>query len=287
MFTEEHLVVDLDEIEIDIRGMRFYSNGKDVKPASVSMSFELAQPGELPTAYFGTLASVGPVGDGVPMINTQTRLVGLKLDTLGSFVPKATRTALGASGLDGALAMAVDGQNIDLRAFVLTDRGVEYRGLRVTGPLDAPVVKTGPIMAGALGRISDGMVNLGMGGLKTGVNVAEGGVEVVKELGTGAVDLGVNLGKSLFSATAGIVTLDKEKVKEGASGTTQGTVDITKDSVKGSGKAAGDSMKKSTSDLSGEDRVKAWEQDIPARYEASMEHARTVLADMPYPPVTE
>ena len=124
------------------------------------------------------------------------------------------------------------------------------------------------------------------GGLKTGVNVAEGGVEVVKELGVGAVEAGVNLGKSLFNATAGIVTLDKDKVKEGASGTTKGTVDITRDSVKGSGKAAGDSVKKSTGDLKGEDRVKAWEQDIPSRYEASMQHAEKVLAEMPYPPVT-
>jgi hypothetical protein len=287
VFTEENLEANLDEINLDVRGLRLFAEEKDVEPAPVSISFELAQPGELPTAYFGALAKVGPVGDGVPMVNTQVRLVGLKLDTLGSLVPKRTRAAIGASGLDGALAMAVDEENIDLRAFVLTDRGVEYKGLRVTGPLDALVVKPGPIMTGALGRISDGMVNLGWDGLKTGVNVAEGGIEVMKELGTGAVDLGVNLGKSLFSATAGLVTLDKDKVKQGASGTTRGTFDITKDSVKGSGKAAGDSMKKSTRELTGEGRVKAWEHDIPARYEASMEHARTVLAEMPYPPVTE
>jgi hypothetical protein len=142
-------------------------------------------------------------------------------------------------------------------------------------------------MAGVFNRVSEGLVNLGKGGLKTGVNVAEGGVEVVKELGSGAVEVGKNLGKSLFSATAGIVTMDKGKVKEGASGTTKGTVDITKGSVKGSSHAVGSSLKGSASELKGQSRVEAWEEGIPERYRTSMQHAETVLAQMPYPPVTK
>lgn len=286
-FTEETLVASLDNIHLDATDLRLFSKKEGADPASAAISFELAQPGEMPTAYFGALATMGSLGYGVPMVNSQVRLVGLKLDTLGSLVPKATRTALGASGLDSALALAMDADAINLNAAALTDHGIKYKGLKVQGPLEAPVVEPGPIMTGVLGRISDGLVNMGKGGLKSGVDIAEGGVEVVKELGSGTVEVGKNLAKSLFSATAGIVTLDKDKVKEGASGTTKGTVDITKGSVKGSGQAAGGSLKSSASELKGQGRVKAWEEGIPARYQSTMQHAKTVLAEMPYPPVTE
>ena len=287
VFADEPLEAILDDIQMEIKGMNLFTDRKDVKPASASISFELAQPGELPTAYFGTLAELGPVGDGIPMVNSQVRLVGLKLDTLGTLVPKTTRSALGATGLDAGLAMALDADSINLNASVLTDRNIRYQGITVQGPLNMPVVKTGPVMAGVFGRVSDGLVNMGKSGFKSGVDIAAGGAEAAKELGAGAVKIGSNLGKSLFSTTAGVVTLNKEKVKAGASGTTKGTMDLTRDSVKGSGTAAGGSLKRSASDLKGENRVNAWEADIPARYQTSMAHARTVLADMPYPPVTE
>ena len=286
-FTDETLVASLNNIQVEVTQLRLFTDNADADPASASLFFELEQPGELPTAYFGTLADVGPIGDGVPMVNTQLRLVGLKLDTLGSLVPSTTRTALGATGLDVDAALAMDSDSINLKAAVLTDRGVKYNGLRVHGPLNAPVVKPGLLLNGVLSRVSDGLVNVGKGGLKSGVNIAEGGVDVAKELGSGAVKVGVNLGKSLFDTTAGLLTLDKEKVKGGASGTTKGTVDITKDSVKESGQAAGGSLKSSASDLKGQARIDAWDQEIPSRYQTYMQHARDVLAEMPYPPVTE
>ena len=141
-------------------------------------------------------------------------------------------------------------------------------------------------MTGVFGRVSDGLVNIGKGGLKSGVDIAEGGAQAAKELAVGAVKVGENLGKNLFGAVAGVVTLDKEKVKAGTSGTTKGTLELTTDSVKGSGEAVGGSLKSSASDLKGQDRINAWEQEIPTRYQKSMQHARTVLAEMPYPPVT-
>jgi hypothetical protein len=286
-FVEKPLTASLDNMKLEITQLRFFRDRADVDPALATISFELTQPEELPTAYFGALAHVGPLGNGVPMVNSQIRLVGLKLDTLGSLVPLATREALGASGIDGALAMAMDADAINLHASVLTDHGIEYKGLRVHGPLDEPVIEPGPLLAGVFSRVSEGLVNLGKGGLKSGVHIAEGGVKVVKELGSGAVDVGINLGKSLFSVTVGMVTLDSEKVKAGVGGTTKGTLDSTMESVKGSGEAAGSSLKKTGSELKGQERVKAWEQDIPARYQIAMEHARTVLDEMPYPPATE
>ena len=76
-------------------------------------------------------------------------------------------------------------------------------------------------------------------------------------------------------------------MKEGASGTTKGTVDITKGSVQGSDKAARGSLKSSASELKGQDRIDAWDQEIPSRYQSYMQSARKTLAEMPYPPVTE
>ena len=288
MIAEEPLRVALDNLSLIITQLRLFSDNSGVDPATASLSFELDQPGELPTAYFGTEAKVGPVGyKGVPNVNAQVRLVGLKLDTLGSLVPPATRTALGATGLDVGATLALDADSINLKAGALTDRGIEYKGLRVQGPLGAPRIEPGPLLTGVLGRVAGGLVNIGGHGLKSGVVIAEGGVAAAKELGSGTVKAGANLGKSLFNTTAGLVTLDKEKVKKGASGTTKGTVGITKDSVKGSGKAAGDSLHSSATELKGQGSVNAWDQAIPGRYQTYMQHARKVLDEMPYPPVTE
>jgi len=227
------------------------------------------------------------VGYGVPMVNSQVFLVGLKLDTLGSLVPPATRTALGATGLDVGMAMAMDADSINLNASVLTDHNIRYEGITVQGPLEKPVVKIGPMMVGVLGRVTDGLFDIGKSGLVSGVLIAEGGVDVAKELGSGVVEVGVNLGKSLFDTTAGLLTLDKGKMEAGVSGTTKGTMDITKGSANRSGKAAGGSLESSASELKGQDRIDAWDQEIPSRYQSYMQFARKTLAEMPYPPVTE
>ncbi|MBW2612351.1 MAG: hypothetical protein JRD49_05320 [Deltaproteobacteria bacterium] len=287
VFADEPLEATLKDIRMEVNGLRLFTDNPDVDPASASVSLELEQPGDLPTAYFGTLANVGPVGYGVPMVNTQVRLVGFKLDTLGSLVTPGTRTALGATGLDAGMALAMDADSINLKASFITDRHVTYKGISVQGPLNALVVKPGPVLAGVFSRVSDGLVNLGKSGLKSSADIVEGGVDVAKELGSGTIKVGVNLGKSLFETTVGVVTLDKEKVKEGTSGTTKGTIDLTGESVKGSGQAAGGSLKSSASELKGKERVRAWDQDIPNRYQKFMQHAREALAEMPYPPVTK
>ncbi len=287
VFADEPLVATLKNIRMEVKGLRMFTDNPDVDPASASLSLELEQPGDLPTAYFGTLANVGPVGYGVPMVNTQVRLVGFKLDTLGSLVPPATRTTLGATGLDGGMALAMDTDSINLNASILTDRHVHYEGITVRGSLNDPVIKPGPVLTGVFSRVSDGLVNLGKSGLKSGAGIAKGAVDVTMELGSGAVSVGKNLGKSLFETVAGVVTLDKEKVKEGASGTTKGTVGLTEESIKGSSTAAGGSLKGSAAELSGKERVEAWDQDIPNRYQKFIQHAREALSEMPYPPVTK
>lgn len=66
------------------------------------------QPGNLPIAYFGSVTRIGPVGTGMPLVNSQARLTGFKLDTLGSLIPSASRAAAGATGFDADLVLALD-----------------------------------------------------------------------------------------------------------------------------------------------------------------------------------
>jgi|GEM_PF-1415294 len=286
-FAEEPLVAVLNNIRMEATQLRLFAEDDGVGPASASASFELEQPGDLPTAYFGTLAKVGPVGRGIPMVNTQGRMIGLKLDTLGSLVPPATRTALGASGLDGGVALAMDADSISLIASVLTDRNIQYEGITVQGSLESPIVEIGPVLAGIYSRVADGLINIGQSGLIAGFNIAEGGVDAAMELGSGAAKVGKNLGKGLFGTIAGLLTLDEQKVKKGVSGTTMGTIDLTIDSVEGTGKVAGGGLKSSASELIGDNRVRAWEKEIPTRYRKAMQNARDALSKMPYPPFTQ
>jgi hypothetical protein len=287
VFAAEPLVAELNNIRMETTQLRLFAKDDGVDPASASVSFEIEQPRDLPTAIYGALATVGPVGRGIPMVNAQTRLVGLKLDTLGSLVPPATRTALGASGLDAGASLAMDANSINLIATVLTDRHILYEGLTVKGSLESPVVEVGPVLTGIYSRVADGFINIGKTGLISGVNIAEGGVDAAKELGSGTVKVGKNLVKGLFGTIAGLITLDKKKVEKGVSGTTKGTVDLTIESVDGTGKAAGGGLKSSASELKGDNRVRAWEKGIPTRYRKYMQMARDALSKMPYPPFTQ
>ncbi|MCK5915946.1 MAG: AsmA family protein, partial [Deltaproteobacteria bacterium] len=98
--TDDGLVFPFNNIELKATQLRLYDDNTAAAPAAISLSFELDQPDELASAYFGSVATLGPVADGVPMINGQVRLAGLKLDTFGSLVSRKVRTSLGASGLD-------------------------------------------------------------------------------------------------------------------------------------------------------------------------------------------
>ena len=92
--TGKPMVFPLKDIRLLVDQLRLFDDNKGADPAAVSF-FQLKQPGKLPSAYFGTVARVGSVARGIPPINAQIRLIGLKLDTSGSLIPPATRTALG------------------------------------------------------------------------------------------------------------------------------------------------------------------------------------------------
>ena len=229
---------------------------------------------------------MGPVGRGTPPINAQPRMIGLKLKTLGTLLPPATRDALGGDGLDGGLVLALNNGRINLDALALTDRNIRYDTIHVWGPLDAPVVEIAPVLAGVF-RVTDGVLSIGKSGLATGVSLSQGGVDVAKKMGSGAVKTGKKFLGGLFDTGKGMAALDAEQMGKGIHASTMGTIDHSLDSAKDAGSAAGGGLDKSVSDLTGSAAVQAWDKGIPSRYQTAMQRAEKALAKMPYPPVTK
>jgi hypothetical protein len=213
-------------------------------------------------------------------------MIGLKLATLGALIPPATRTALGGDGLDSGMALALNDGRISLDALAVTDRNVRYDTIRVRGPLNAPTVEIAPVLSGVF-RVTDGVLNLGKSGLGAGISIAEGGVNVAKEMGTGALTVGKKLLGGLFDTGKGLATLDAKQVGKGLAGSTVGTIDLSMGTVGGAGGAAASGLDKSVSDLTGSSFLQAWDKGIPKRYETAMQEAEKALAKMPYPPVTQ
>jgi len=280
------MVFPLKDLQVVVSQLRLFDENKAADPAAVSVSFQLKQPGKLPAAHFGFLANMGPVGQDIPPINAQARMIGLKLKTLGSLLPPATRTALDGDGLDSGMALALNDGRISLDALVLTDRNIRYDTIHVRGPLAAPVVEIAPVLAGVF-RVTDGVLSISKSGLDTGISIAGGGVDVAKEVGSGTVKIGKKLVDGIFDTGKGLVTLDGGKVKEGLAGSAVGTIDLTLDSVKGSGSAAGSGLDQSVSSLTGSAAAQAWDKGIPTRFQTAMQRAQKALAKMPYPPVVD
>ncbi len=286
MKSDDPLVLQFNAITADVSGLRLFDKHDITKPAAAKLSFEVAQPKGLPTAYFGALATVGPVGEGIPPVNAQLRLYGLKLDTLGARVPPSVQTALGASGLDIAVSLALDDDSIKLQSDVLTDKNIRYTAIKVQGPLNSLRIEVGKFMAG-FNRVAGWLNNARRGGLHAGIGLAKTGVDITRDVGTGAYKLGKHLGQNLFDIGTGLVTVDGQKLNKGVSGTTGGTTGQINRLVLGTGSTTAGGLRGSLGNLQGDAAIKAWDDGISARYRNSMEQAQLLLGEMPYPPVTE
>ena len=284
--TADPLVLQMNTITADVTGLRLFDKHNIADPATAELSFKLAQPNDFPTAYFGALATVGPVGEGVPPLNAQLRLYGLKLDTLGARVPPSVRTALGASGLDIAMTLALDNDSVKLQADVLTDKNIRYTAIKVQGPLTSPRIDVGKFMVG-FNRVSGWLDNAGQGGVNAGIDIAKTGANMTKGVGTGAYEIGKQLGQDFYEIGAGLVTVNGQRVNKGVAETTGGTVGRVNDLARGTGDTTTEGLKGSYGSLSGDASVNAWDDGIVMRYRGSMERARKLLTDMTYPPVTE
>lgn len=281
--TGNALVFPLSDIRMAVDGLRLFDDKPTTDPAALSLSFLLQQPGNRPPARFGAVARLGTVDQRIPPVNIQSRLVGLKLDTLGSLIPPATRAALGGDGLDMGMAMALTDERISLDAVALTDHNIHYDTIKVRGPLTAPVVGIAPVWTGVF-RVTGGVLNIGKSSLGAGISIAESGIDVVKDVGSGALKIGEKLLGGLFDTGKGLATLDTQQLKKGLVGSTAGTIDLSLKTVGGAGGTAESGLSRSVSHLTGSAAVQAWNQTIPQRYESAMRQAREALEKMPYPP---
>ncbi len=282
--TGKPLIFSLTNVRLAVDGLRLFDAQSRADPATVALTCLLKQPGKLPSGYFGAVARMGPINGGLPPVNVQSRLIGLKLDTLGSLIPPATRTALGGDGLDTGMALALNNGRISLDAVALTDHNVHYDTIKVRGPLNAPVIDIAPVWTSVF-RVTDGVLNIGKSGLGAGVSIAESGVDVVKDVASDTFKIGKKLLGGLFDTGKGLATLDSAQVKKGIVDSTAGTIELSLESVKGAGGKAGSGVGRSVDHLTGRAATQAWDQSIPTRYETAMQQARQALAEMPYPPV--
>jgi hypothetical protein len=278
----------LKNIRLEAAGLRLFDDLSTAAPASLSLSYTIKQPGPLPDAQYGAVAALGPLGAGVPALNAQICYTGVKLDTLGSLIPTGTRTTLNANGFDARLELALNEKAIRLHGSVTSDADIRYDALRIQGPLKAPNVEMGPVFTGVFSQVAGDVGQLGKGGLDAGVHVVKSGVDVAVKAGSGTWKIGENIGSNLLKIGTGLFTMDHRKMGSGLMGTTKGTLTMTVDSVTDTGKAAGSGLTTSASKLIKDpDALRAWDQGIAGRHRAAMQQARSALAKMPYPPVTE
>jgi hypothetical protein len=278
----------LENIQLEATGLRLFDDPATADPASLSLSYTIKQPGTLPDAQYGAVAAIGPLGTDVPSLNGQICYTGVRLDTLGSLIPTGTRTALNANGFDARLELALNKKAIRLHGFMTSDADIRYDALRIQGPLKAPKVEMGPVFAGVFSQVSGDVRQLGKGGLDAGIHVVESGVDVANRAGSGTWKIGKNIGSNLLEIGTGLFAMDHRKMGSGLMGTTKGTLTMTVDAVADTGKAAGSGMTKSVSKLAKDpDALRRWDQGIADRHRTAMQQARSALAKMPYPPVTE
>ena len=277
----------LNNVELEVKQLRLFDANPKAAPASLSLALELIQPDSLPKAYIGAIAVIGPVNKGIPAINSQIRVGGFKLDTIDPLIPPSSRTALGADGFDAAVAIALDHQAINLNASVLSDQNIAYNAIAVKGPIAAPTIEMGAILAGVYSRFSDGLLNVGKGGFNAGLDIASSGVDIAEAVGSGTLSIGKNLGVSLFEAGTGLVTLDQQQLSQGLVDTSKGTLDIGYSAVTESSSAAKGGIQGSYHNLDGSSSLKAWNEGIKSRYEYAMQKAEGALLQMRYPPTIQ
>ncbi len=81
--TEAGLALPLDNLQFRATQLRLFDDNLKADPASASLSFELGQPGDLPSAYFGSVAVLGPLRGRCPAGKFAGAVDGLQTGHIG------------------------------------------------------------------------------------------------------------------------------------------------------------------------------------------------------------
>jgi hypothetical protein len=281
------LEVAIEEFNLSLANLALFGAQPGKEPAEVAARFLLSGPRN--AAQVGLRGKIGPVENGkVPALQLCFALIGFDLGTVEPLLTRGARTAIGGDGFDltvfveiGPGATPAD-QQVIYRYTLVTDKGS-----RLSNELSGTLAKLDNPLPAVLGDVFG---NVGGRFGRFGVNVAQGGVEVVKgaaATGVAAVKGAAGTVKGLaggaFQTLKGVATLDGDMAMGGLRDATVGTMTNLAGTVTGTVGAAGDGLGKTAGTALGQDDAKAWWLALDARREQFNQDAAAWFAERPFP----
>jgi hypothetical protein len=281
--AEKPIEFKIADLEVALEQLVAFDPSLAKEPATLRAQARIEQP-NLPPALVHVESRIGGIGHGVPEVNGQIVLTGILLETFGSLAPPGISAAIGGSGADVTVSVALNARTIDLEGRVVTDQGNKYP-LSVKGPLAKPAVEMGPLLLSLAGRIGGGMAkHLASGTAEGAMNLAKGTAGEAVSLSKDAGDAAKEATGGLFRSASSLLRGDVQGVGKGLKDATVGTATQAAGGVKESvGDMAGVAVE-TGGDITGSERSQDWIKAISGRHAEATRAASEALADMPWPP---
>jgi hypothetical protein len=279
---EVPIEIKIEDLNAAVENIMAFLANPPAESSSVKIDFLIDQ-GDNPPASFGLRANVGPVGGGVPNVNAQTKLTGLLLDTLGTLVQPAVRTAVGGDGIDVSVSAALNATTIDVTGNAITDKNHKYSP-SVTGPLASPKVNLGPLLVGVFSRVSTGLaMNLAGSAKDAAVSMAGDVAGEAKDLGKSAAKTVGKVGGGLFGAAKSALTGDLKNMGDELKDATVGAAKEAGTGIKDAGGGMKDMTIDTAKAAGGDKKTMRWLNQSAERHQKDMATAEQALSEMPYP----
>ena len=258
----------------------------DSPPMTVALTADLRQGSTTSIGRLGVVGTLDPVRKRhVDHLALRAHLTGIDLDHLDPLLPFGARTVLGGRAVDAAFQVARQPEELALRVELRNERGLVFPATLRGPPANLDLELT-PIFTALLGRTTDSLMASGGSAVKAGGATVVGGAKALTEVGGGVLSAGAALGGGLLSTVAGVVTFDGDRISQGVTSATSGTVGALVDGVKESGSAVVTGVSRSADHLTGDSTRAAWWADVPRRHEAAMD-AGTTATRTPAAPLPE
>ena len=255
---------------------------KAIEPASAVLTARIIQE-PFSDGLLGLAARIGPVGSGLPPLNSVLRLADLELEPIDVVVPAGVAQVLGGSALDLSADLALASYLLDCKIEVEASGGHRLP-LVIGGTPDKPEIDTSSLLFGVMLHLGGGVESLAGNIAGTGYQVGATVAETTWAAGKGTANVVGSIGGGLFKTITSAATGNLDGVVEGLSDTTVGTAEKA---AAAGGDVVGEVAKGATAttdSMIGEDADHQWRADTPRRWEESWSEAQKLLAGMPFPP---
>lgn len=199
----------------------------------------------------------------IPSIDGYMIATGLIADTFSGYVGSAIQRSLGARGFDAESIFYCSPDQLFVRASVNSSAGTKYP-LNVDGSMAEPKIDYSKFLFAGIDRLGGVAVNTGHSILHGAVEVLSGAGKAVTSIGEGIGDAALSVGKGTVKTVEGIGTLDVDKLGNGLTEATAGSVSSASDGVRKAGGEVVDGVTSSTK--VGEGRFGRWLADSNRRY---------------------